>query len=86
MAHVTNFVPKLPIFSNLHRMVSCPIFRPSNPLIGPKTQPWPPKYLPKPVFFEFPTLKGREGCPYFNKSKGKLQNFPKRAKMLRVGI
>ena len=29
MAHVTNFVPKLPIFSNLCRMMSCPILSPS---------------------------------------------------------
>ena len=39
MAHATNFVRKLPIFSNLHRMMSCPIFSPSYPLLGLKTHP-----------------------------------------------
>ena len=39
MAHVTNFVDKLPIFNNLRRMMPCPIFSPSNPLLGPKTHP-----------------------------------------------
>ena len=27
MAHVTNFVPTLPIFRNLYKVMSCPIFR-----------------------------------------------------------
>ena len=50
MAHATNFVPKLPIFSNLHGMVSCPIFSPTNSLPGPKIHPYPSKLLPKHVF------------------------------------
>ena len=40
MAHITNFAAKLPIFSNLRRMMPCPIFSPSNPLLGPKTHPY----------------------------------------------
>ena len=77
MAHVTNFVPKLPILSNLHRMVSCPIFRPSNPLIGPKTQPYPPKYLPKPVFFLVPHPQRKGGLSLLPQIKGKIAKFPK---------
>ena len=57
MAHVTNFVPKLPIFSSLSRMMSCPIFRPSNRLIGPDTHPYPSKYLPKHDFLSSPPSK-----------------------------
>ena len=56
MAHVTKLVPKLPICSNLRRMVSCPIFCPSNPFLGPQTHPIQSNYLPTCVF-EFPTLK-----------------------------
>ena len=41
MAHITNFVPKLPNLSSLGRMMSCRIFRPSNPLLGPNTNPYP---------------------------------------------
>ena len=40
MAHVTNFVPKLPIFSclgsNLSSVMLSPISGPSNPFVGPK--------------------------------------------------
>ena len=39
MAPITNFVPDLPVFSNLHWMMSCPVFSPSDPLLGPKTHP-----------------------------------------------
>ena len=49
MAHNTNFVPKLPMFSNLRWMMPCPTFCPSKPLLGPKTHPCPFKYLPKHV-------------------------------------
>ena len=51
MAGVTNFVPKLHIFSNLRRMMSCSIFRPSNPLLGPKPHP---SHLPKHFFLSSP--------------------------------
>ena len=36
-----------------------------NPLVGPKSHPWPSKHLPKHAFFVFPTLKMGGGCPYF---------------------
>ena len=61
MSHVTKFVPQLPLFRSLDRslssVMSCPIFSPSNPFVGPKIHPHPSKYLPKHVFFEFPALK-----------------------------
>ena len=51
MAHVTNFIPKLPIFSNLRRITSCPIFSPSNPLLGTKTHLCPSKMPSKTLLF-----------------------------------
>ena len=57
MAQVTNFVPKLPILSNLRRMMLCPLFSPSNPLLGPKTYPYPLKYLTKHVVLSSPSSK-----------------------------
>ena len=57
MAHATNFVPKLPICSSLRRIMSCPIFRPSNPLLGPKTHPYISEYLPKHVLLSSPPSK-----------------------------
>ena len=72
MAHITHFVPMLPIVSNLRTMMSCPIFSTSKPLLGPKTHPYPSKYLRKHVFFEFPTLGFV--CPYFHTMKGKFTN------------
>ena len=49
-AQVTNFVPKLPIFSNLHGMMSCPIFNPSNLCYAPKPTPTHPNTFQN-IFF-----------------------------------
>ena len=69
MARITNFVPEMPIFSNLGRTLSSvmayPTFSPSNPLIGPKTHRYPSKYFPKHVFFLAPHPQNRGGSPYF---------------------
>ena len=76
MAHVTKFFPKLPIFINLRRMVSCPILRRSNPFLGPHTHLYPSKYLPKHVFSRFPPSKRRRGflLPHI---KVQVAKFPK---------
>ena len=69
MPHLTNFVHKLPIFSILGAcsslVMSYPIFNPSNPLVGPKTHPYPSKYLPQRVFFLIPHPQNRGEYPYF---------------------
>ena len=61
MTCVDNFVPKMPIFSSLGRslslVMSYPIFSPSNPLVHPKTHPYPSKYLTKYVFLSSPPSK-----------------------------
>ena len=74
MAHITNFVPKLPICSNL-----C-IFCPSNPLLGPKIDPYPSEYLPKHVFlFGSPSSKWGGGSAHQSENCRISQKVPKRS-------
>ena len=60
MSHITNFVPKMPIFSNLGRSLSslmpCPSFSPSNPSVAPTTTPTHLNTFQN-MFFEFATVK-----------------------------
>ena len=64
-----------------------PYFLPFQPLTRPQSQPQTMELPLKTCFFEFCTLTtGGGGCPYFHTSKRNLQNFPKSAKTLRVGI
>ena len=86
MAHITNFVPKLPIFSNLHRMMSCPIFSLSNPLLGPKTHPYPSEYIPRHVFFLVPHPQTGGGVgPYFHTLKQTCKTWQKVRKHSMLG-
>ena len=77
MAHLTNFVPKLPTFNSLGEMMSCTIFtiHTLNPLIGSQTHTHPSKYLPKrDVTLSSPPIKYR-GMSLLPHIKAKLAKF-----------